>query len=54
MTRHIVGGTDVTDHVRALVDAAPPLSAEQRERLRGLLRPVTLKSATPPPRRAAA
>lgn len=29
------------DHVRRVVDAAPPLSPEQRDRLAALLRPTT-------------
>lgn len=30
----------LTEHVKALVDAAPPLSSEQRERLATLLGPT--------------
>lgn len=30
----------LAEHVRAMVDAAPPLSDAQRERLAALLRPV--------------
>lgn len=32
-------GTDLAKHVRKLVEEAPPLSEEQRARLRVLLRP---------------
>ncbi len=45
--RRLTGGTcakqqpDVTEHVRRLVDGAPPLSPEQRDRLRLLLCPTT-------------
>lgn len=34
--RYIIGGTDCTDVIRQLVDAAPPLSPEQRDKLRML------------------
>jgi hypothetical protein len=45
--RYHVGDVDVTDAVRELVDQAPPLTTEQRERLRGLLRPVAVAARTP-------
>lgn len=35
------------DHVCAVVDAAPPLTAEQREKLRVLLRPATVATTVP-------
>ena len=33
MARHTIGSTDVDDLIRVLVNAAPPLSLEQREQL---------------------
>jgi hypothetical protein len=36
--RYVIGGTDVTDAVRASVDQAPPLTAAQIDQLRGLFR----------------
>jgi hypothetical protein len=34
--RIVIGGTDLTDHIRTLVDQAPALSGEQADRLRTL------------------
>ncbi len=39
----------VEDHIRRVVDAAPPLTAEQRDKLTLLLRGATSNSPTPPP-----
>lgn len=52
--RIIIGGTDCTDAIQALVDAAPPLSAEQRDRLRLLLRPARRPGVEPAKRAEAA
>jgi hypothetical protein len=35
----------LADHIRQVVDAAPPLSDEQRDRLAALLRPTTPSDA---------
>ncbi|WP_343709362.1 hypothetical protein [Mycobacterium sp.] len=34
---------DYRDYIKKIVDAAPPLTPEQRARLRELLRPVTVQ-----------
>jgi hypothetical protein len=37
--RRDAAATRLADYIKATVDAAPPLTAEQRERLAALLRP---------------
>jgi hypothetical protein len=40
-----VSNRDLLDHIKRIVDEAPPLSDEQRDRLAGLLRPEALEGA---------
>jgi hypothetical protein len=51
--RYVVDGVDVTAAVLAAVDAAPPLSEAQRDRLRILLQPVAEQIAAIRDRRRA-
>ena len=41
------------DHIRKLVDQAPPLTTEQRDKLAGLLQPAIRARQCPVTRRAA-
>jgi hypothetical protein len=43
----VIGGTDVTEHLRALIDQAPPLSAAQRDQLAAIFRPPIPRPRTP-------
>ncbi len=40
---------DHREYIKRIVDAAPPLTAEQRARLRELLRPVAIDPRTADP-----
>jgi hypothetical protein len=44
-----VPSEDHSEYIKRIVDAAPPLTAEQRSRLRELLRPVAIDPRTAEP-----
>ncbi len=45
---------ELREHARKIAEAAPPLTDNQRERLRNLLAPVALATPTPRPSEKAA
>lgn len=51
MTAVVIGGTDCTAHLDAVVAAAPPLSQAQCDRLRGLFRYSGVATSAKPKRR---
>lgn len=40
--RRVPCGTPFADHIARIVDAAPPISTDQRDRLAVLIRPVSV------------
>lgn len=46
MNPRLIGGTDCATYLDVLVEAAPPLSAYQRDRLRGLFRSRLIGTAS--------